>query len=170
MDTLRKDLAFAGFALQCRFDKLSRGSTENRQELRELKGIHQQIIEVSRDVFSDVFSENAIHQALEPRPGIAQAKGHAIEYEEALVCNKGCFWPVLHAYTDLMISHQQVDGYKAMRVMKVCKDFIDAWQRVVVLHGLLIELPIVHTHPESCIFLWYYYDGACVRTNSRFRR
>ena len=95
MNTLREDLTFAGFALQSRFDELSQCSIENRQELRELKDIHQQIIEVCRDVFSDVFSENTIHQALERRGGIAQAKGHVIEYEEALVCNKSCFGPVL---------------------------------------------------------------------------
>ena len=91
MDALRKDLAFAGFALQTRFNALSQGSIENRQELKELKGIHQQIIEIRRDVFSDMLSENAIDQALERRGIIAQAKGHAVEPEESLICKKAVF-------------------------------------------------------------------------------
>ena len=170
MDALRKDLAFAEFDFQSRFDELSQGYSENRQELSELKCIHQQVVEVRRYVFSDLRSENAIHQALERRGDIAQTKGCVIEYEKALVCNKRWFWSVLDANRDLVISHQQVEGNEAMCVEKVRKDFIDARQRVLVLHGLLIELPIVHAHPESSNFLWHYYDGAWVGTNSRIRR
>ena len=127
-----------------------------------MKGIHQQDGEIRRDVFSDVLSEDSIHQTLEHRGGIAQAKGHVFEHEEALVCDERCFWPFLDANGDLVISPQQVEGYDAMRVVKFWENLVNTRQGILVLQGLLIEVPIIHAHPKPANLLGNYYDVACV--------
>ena len=67
---------------------------------------------------------------------------------------KAVFWPVLERNWNLVIFHEHVEPYEAMRIVKVCEDLIDGRQRVMILPCLLIEVPIVHTHPESSFFLW----------------
>ena len=77
-------------------------------------------------------------------------------------CVKKAVWPVLDANWDLMISHQQVEGYEAMRVVKVLKNLVDRRQGVLVLLSLLINLPIVHSHPEPAKLIGNYFEWACV--------
>ena len=65
-----------------------------------------------------------------------------------------------------MISHRQVEGYEAMRIVNECEDFINVRQRILILHGVLIKMPLIRTHPESTMLIGYQYDGACVGTIS----
>ena len=60
MDAVPEDLQFTGFAFQSCFAELSQGSVDDWKDLRKLEGIHRQIIEVRRDDFPDVLSENMI--------------------------------------------------------------------------------------------------------------
>ena len=67
MEPLWKELEFAGLALMFCFNELSNNSGKERKDVREVKGIHEQGVEILRDVFPDVHSENTIHNPLERR-------------------------------------------------------------------------------------------------------
>ena len=170
MDSLWNAFPFGGLAHQCRFDDLSQTSSEDWQKLRELKGLQQQITEIGRDVFLDVLSNNWIQHAVERGGAIAEANRDIVEQEAVLVYEKRCFWPILELNRNLVISHQQLEGYEAMRVVKVFEDLVDASQGGLILLGLLIVVSIINPHPEPAILLWDHYDVACIGTKCWIRR
>ena len=70
MNALLKEVAFSGLSIRSRFEEFSQSSGEDWEDLRELKDIHQHIIEIRPDLLSDVLTENTINPALERHGGI----------------------------------------------------------------------------------------------------
>jgi hypothetical protein len=73
--------------------------------------------------------------------------------EVPVLCAKRTLALVSILDAHLVVSRTQVQAGEYVGIVQLIKEVINAWERVAVLDGHGIQLPVVYAHAHSAIFL-----------------
>ena len=105
-------------------------------------------------------SENLVHHSLEHGGGVAESKEHDRGFIGSSVADKCCFPFITFLNPHVVVL--KIYLCEVLRSLELVDELRDEWERVVVLHHVLIEVPVVLYHPLSSIFLWHEEHGRCL--------
>ena len=125
------------------------------QVLLPSAAVDNNIIKEDQYKISQITMEDVVHARLESCWGIGQSKGHYQKLKIPIVTSEHFLRDILLPHLDLMIPGSQINLGEVFRSPQLIHEFIDPRYRVPILHGLLVQGPIVNAHPQCAIFLLY---------------
>jgi hypothetical protein len=97
--------------------------------------------------------EDMIHEALEGRGGITQAKGHDQKLIVALMSSKGCLGNVYLFHMYLVIARVKIKISKELGATQFTQEVINVKNGKFVFNGQFVEGMEVRTHSPRTFFL-----------------
>ena len=88
-------------------------------------------------------SECFIHVTLKGGRGVGETKEHNCWFEESLISPESCLPLITFFDPDVIISPSDIKFGKEARVLGLVNEFLDQWQRVLILDRHVIELSII---------------------------
>ena len=98
-----------------------------------------------------VVSKDIIHDALEGRRRITEAKGHNNPLEGAKLCVEGGFLDIFVLDWDLLETTNNVDLREYSETPQCTQNGLDRWQRILISYSSCIQRSVVDAHAPFTI-------------------
>jgi hypothetical protein len=112
-------------------------------------------------------TKDMIHEDLEGRGSITQAKGHDQELIVTLMSLKVSLGDVSVLHTYLVVARTQIKFSETLSTTQLIQEIINDRNEKLLLDGEFIEGTKVRTHVPSTFFLKYHDHGRRIRVGTR---
>src|SRR5882762_11714366 len=114
---------------------------------------NKNIIKINDDANVSHIGKNIIHEMLESRRCVGQAKGRNQVLECTIVCVEGSKPLMAFSNADIVVTGAKIDLGEYFGRLQLIEKVADKWKRVSVLLSEPIELAVVNTESERPILL-----------------
>ena len=111
----------------------------------------EDVVDVHPYKYPEVVSKDIIHDALERRRHITEAKGHNNPLEGAKLCVEGGFLDIFVLDSDLVEPTNKVDLREYGGTPQCTQDGLDRWQRIPISYSSRIQRSVVDAHAPFTI-------------------
>ena len=119
------------------------------------KGSYKQIVKF--------LVKDIVHAWLECGRCICQAKGHGNKLKVTIVAFESSLWYVFFPHSNLMITKSKVNLWKELGSMELIHELINPWDRISILHFLLIQGSKINAHPQGFVLFIYHNNRRSIR-------
>ena len=144
-------------------------TAENLAEIRKVLGkrtaCHQDIVKVNK--YPLHITKNSVHETLECLGRIFEAERHSKELIKSKWGNNSRFLYVTRIHRDLMVPAHQVEDREDGGPESDIREGMDVWERVPVVRGGHVQLPVVPTRAPATISLRHDMQRRCPWTIRR---
>jgi predicted oxidoreductase len=130
-------------------------------------GIGKDIIDKDHYEFVELRHKHGVNEVHEVGWGICETKGQHQEFVKTITSGESSFRNVIRSNFDLMITRMKIDLGENSGSSQLIKKNVSSGKRIFVLDGYYIGRPVIHTQPQSTIFLFDEESGTTPRRRAR---
>jgi predicted oxidoreductase len=130
-------------------------------------GIGKDIIDKDHYEFVELRHKHGVNEVHEVGWGICETKGQHQEFVKTITSGESSFRNVIRSNFDLMITRMMIDLGENSGSSQLIKKNVSSGKRIFVLDGYYIGRPVIHTQPQSTIFLFDEESGTTPRRRAR---
>ena len=118
---------------------------------------NQNVVKIDEDERQS--SENVVHQTLESRPRIPQAKRHLNELEQAKRLDDCGLWNVVRKHLDNVVPLHEVEGGEHVGAGHIVREIRNVWNGVLVWNPHIVESAKISTGAPRTIGFRHHVKG-----------
>ncbi|BAU01026.1 hypothetical protein VIGAN_11017800 [Vigna angularis var. angularis] len=142
---LHPELTLGQFCIQLLFPQHAQHCPQVVFMLSLCLRVDENIIYKNDHKLVQVWPKDAVHIIHEHRRSVCYSKWHHYILVVSITRPKSSFLDVVLLHPDLVIPRTQINLREHRCPMQLIQQIINPWQRVFVLDGQLVQLPVVYT-------------------------